>query len=314
MKELVRTNDPVRISWLTAVLADGGIEAIVLDNHTSILEGQIGAIPRRIMVVDEDFLAAKGLLASAERELNADATSDALLDGRVLLQQPVEGYRVAIDPVLLAASIAGEAGQHILDVGSGVGAASLCCAWRLSETAVTGLEIQAPLVELAQSNAERNGFGTAVSFFCGDLLRPPSGVNIGGFDHVLANPPYLPADRADPRTGDAKARSHIEGEAGLADWIAFCLRAVRVGGTVTFIHRADRLDEILASLHGRSGEIVVFPIWPRREVSPKRVIVRARRGSKAPLRISPGLVLHEDGDAYTTMAADILLNGAAIEL
>ena len=59
MKELIRTNDPVKISWLTAVLAECGIDAIVLDTHMSILEGQIGVIPRRIMVIDEDFEAAR---------------------------------------------------------------------------------------------------------------------------------------------------------------------------------------------------------------------------------------------------------------
>lgn len=65
MKELLRTNDPVKISWVTALLADSGIEALVLDAHTSIVEGSIGAIPRRIMVVDEDFTAACRVLDDA---------------------------------------------------------------------------------------------------------------------------------------------------------------------------------------------------------------------------------------------------------
>ena len=65
MKELLRTNDPVKISWVTALLADSNIEALVLDGHTSIVEGSIGAIPRRIMVIDEDFVAARRLLDDA---------------------------------------------------------------------------------------------------------------------------------------------------------------------------------------------------------------------------------------------------------
>ena len=65
MKELLRTNDPVKISWVTALLADSDIEALVLDGHTSIVEGSIGAIPRRIMVIDEDFAAARRLLDDA---------------------------------------------------------------------------------------------------------------------------------------------------------------------------------------------------------------------------------------------------------
>ena len=65
MKELLRTNDPVKISWVTALLSDSGIEALVLDSHTSIVEGSIGAIPRRIMVIDEDLAAAQRVLDDA---------------------------------------------------------------------------------------------------------------------------------------------------------------------------------------------------------------------------------------------------------
>ena len=65
MKELLRTNDIVKLSWLTALLADSGIEAVVLDANTSILEGSAGAIPRRLAVVDDDYLRAKRLLVEA---------------------------------------------------------------------------------------------------------------------------------------------------------------------------------------------------------------------------------------------------------
>jgi hypothetical protein len=68
MKELIRTNDAVRLSWSQAILAEAGIEAIVLDVHTSIVEGSIGAIPRRLMVDDRDHFAARTLLAAAEQE------------------------------------------------------------------------------------------------------------------------------------------------------------------------------------------------------------------------------------------------------
>ncbi len=65
MKELLRTNDIVKLSWLTALLADSGIEALVLDANTSILEGSAGAIPRRLAVSDEDYFRAKRLLVEA---------------------------------------------------------------------------------------------------------------------------------------------------------------------------------------------------------------------------------------------------------
>ncbi|MHA1536954.1 MAG: putative signal transducing protein [Alphaproteobacteria bacterium] len=65
MKEIARTNDPVVISWMIAVLAEKGIEAFVLDMHTSVLEGTAGAIPRRLMVIDEDLVAARTAIEAA---------------------------------------------------------------------------------------------------------------------------------------------------------------------------------------------------------------------------------------------------------
>jgi tRNA1(Val) A37 N6-methylase TrmN6 len=314
MKELLRTNDTVRISWLTSVLSGKGIEAVVLDTHTSIPEEQIGAIPRRVMVLNEDFEEAQALIVSTASDLFETDTADTILGGKVALAQPSEGYRVAIDPVLLAASVPELEKGRILDVGTGVGAAALCYAWRSPRAEVVGLELQLPLCKMATGNAARNGLQDHVRFVCGDLLCPPSVIAEDDFDHVMANPPYLPQNRADPKISDAKALSNVEGEAGLTEWIEFCLRIAAPNGAITMIHRADRLDEILTALHDRAGGIVVFPLWPKREVSPKRVIVRARTGSKAPLRISPGLVLHEKDGEYTEKASNILLDGAAIDL
>jgi hypothetical protein len=65
VKELLRTNDVVKLSWLQALLADAGIEALILDQHTSILEGSAGAIPRRLMVIDADLERARRVLAEA---------------------------------------------------------------------------------------------------------------------------------------------------------------------------------------------------------------------------------------------------------
>jgi putative signal transducing protein len=73
MVELLRTNDPVRLSWLTALLADAGIVAHVFDLHTSIAEGSIAAIERRLVVGPDDAAAARRLLAEAG-ELPTDTT------------------------------------------------------------------------------------------------------------------------------------------------------------------------------------------------------------------------------------------------
>lgn len=66
MVELVRTNDPVLISWLVAALAEEGIEVLVLDGFTSAIEGSISAIQRRVMVADDDAVRAKRVLAQGQ--------------------------------------------------------------------------------------------------------------------------------------------------------------------------------------------------------------------------------------------------------
>ena len=68
MKELLRTNDLVRLSWVEALLADAGIGSLVLDEHTSLVEGSIGAIQRRLMVDERDHARAMGLIAQAESD------------------------------------------------------------------------------------------------------------------------------------------------------------------------------------------------------------------------------------------------------
>jgi hypothetical protein len=62
MEEILRTNDQILISYVQSLLADEGIDCLVFDTHTSIIEGSIGAIPRRLMVIDEDASRAKHLL------------------------------------------------------------------------------------------------------------------------------------------------------------------------------------------------------------------------------------------------------------
>ncbi|HVH73810.1 MAG TPA: DUF2007 domain-containing protein [Stellaceae bacterium] len=65
MKELLRTNDAVRLSWLQALLRDAGIDSLVLDEHTSLVEGSIGAIQRRLMVAAADHRRARAVLIGA---------------------------------------------------------------------------------------------------------------------------------------------------------------------------------------------------------------------------------------------------------
>lgn len=241
-------------------------------------------------------------------------TDDWLLNGRVRLHQPATGYRVAIDPILLAAAVAAIGGDVALDLGSGTGAAALCLHHRVRDCAIVGLENDVNMLALARQNAQANDAGDRVTFVQGDVAKLPAQITTIAFDHVFSNPPYLQPGRVDGR-GDGNAQrdaANIEKSVSLRAWIQAMVTALKPKGRLTLIHRADRLDEILAELRRHAGEIVVFPIWPKSGRPAKRILVSARVGVSTPLRMSSGLVLHQRSGAYTATARAVLENGSPL--
>lgn len=234
-------------------------------------------------------------------------THDQLLGGRVKLAQPAEGYRAAIDPVLLAAAAPAAFQGSVLDLGCGVGAAALCLLVRLPGVAVTGLELQPALAALARDNAAANGVADRFRVEEGSLLAPPPGLAARRFDLVMTNPPYVAAGRGTVPPGAIKAAANVEGEADLAAWIRAAIGFLAPKGRLAVIHRADRLADLLAALRGRNmGAIRVVPLWPKAGRPAGRVVVTARQGARTPLELAPGLVLHRDDGSYAE-AAELIL-------
>ena len=236
-------------------------------------------------------------------------TQDHLLGGRVRLRQPATGFRTGIDAVFLAAAVPARAGDKVLDVGAGSGAAALCLAARLAEVGVAGIDSDRALVRLANANAEANGVPGRVEFFLGDLIHPPIRFAAASFDHVMANPPFRAAGTGNVPSDAGRARATVEDKAKLDHWLRFCLMMAKPHGRVTMIYAADRLADLLALVTGRLGGLVVFPLWPGSGKPAKRVLVSGRRTSQAPLALMPGLVLHRPDGSYTPQA-DAILRGA----
>jgi tRNA1(Val) A37 N6-methylase TrmN6 len=254
-------------------------------------------------------------MAEARHPSLVDVTEDALLGGRVRLRQPRRGYRAAIDPVLLAAAVPARAGQRVLELGAGAGAAALCLAARVPGCAVVGLELDPALVALANENAARNDLAARVRVLAGDLRSPPPELEAGSFDEVLLNPPHLAAAAVTPPPDAGKAAAHVEAaEVPLAVWLERAVEMARRKAGITVIHRAERLDELLAGLGGRAGAIVVYPLWPGEGRPAKRLIVRARKGLATPLRLAPGLVLHQPDGRYAAAAEAVLREAAGLLL
>lgn len=241
------------------------------------------------------------------------SAENTLLGGHVRLEQPAGGYRVAVDPVLLAAFTAARAGETVLDLGTGSGAAALCLAVRINGVRVVGLEAWEPAEAMARRNVRRNGLDDRVRIVAGDLRHPPADLMPEGtrFDRVMANPPYLRAGAATPPPDPWKAAANVEGAARLADWIACAAAVLKPRGWFTLVHRADRVDEILGLLHGAFGAVTLFPVWPKAGEPARRILVAAQRGTTSPARLLPGLVLHGPG-GYTDEADAVLRHGAPL--
>lgn len=243
-----------------------------------------------------------------------DTTEDALLGGHIVLQQPRDGYRAAIDPVFLAAAVAARPGERILDLGSGVGTAALCLLSRVPEVEVTGLEIQSDLVELSRQNAAGNGLAARFEAIEGDVLTICASLPPDSFDHVICNPPYLASGAARPSPNPARTAANHEGDAQLTDWIEAAITLVHRKGSITFIHRADRIDTLIHGLAGPTGGFRIFPLWPKAGKAAKRVLLQSRKAVASPTIMAPGLVLHQDDGQFTEAADAILRQGAALDL
>lgn len=239
-------------------------------------------------------------------------TRDAFLGGRLALLQPKQGYRAAIDPVLLAAFVPARPGDAVLDLGCGVGTAGLCLARRVAGLDLHGLEVQPDYADLAR----RNGLGNDLPFEVheGDLRAMPDALRARAFDAVLLNPPFFAANRASMSGDPGRDRANREGAAGLGDWLDVALRRLRPGGWLVTIHRTARLPDLLAGLAGRAGAIEVLPIVPRAGRSAERILLRARKGRSAEFRLWSALTAHEgrshiiDRGGYTIEMNNVLRN------
>ena len=161
--------------------------------------------------------------------------------------------------------------------------------------------------------ASMDGPTDSISYaFLAELRMRAKSLGLEPFDAAMTNPPFFD-DSGTLRGPAPERRAAWMADDGLAAWIGFMSKGVREGGTLTLIHRADRLADILALLGEKCGGIQILPIHPFSDEPAKRVLVRAIKTGKAPLRLLPALVLHDrDGDKHRPEVEAILRGEAAI--
>lgn len=258
----------------------------------------------------------------SEGDIQAGAAAvsrDAFLGGLVEVCQPKAGHhRAGLDAVMLAAALPQETQGRLLDLGAGVGVAGLCAAARLPQILVRLVERDETALALARQSLSLRAnaaFAGRVEIVPADVIaagrvRRSQGLIPGSAEHVIMNPPYYDS-RHRPSPHAARAGAHVLGEGGLERWLRTASGLLVPGGSVTWIFRADALDEALAAMRGRFGGITVYPLYPRAGEAAQRIILRGIRGSRAPLLLAPGLVLHE-GTAYSPAAEAVLRTGAGL--
>ena len=241
-----------------------------------------------------------------------DLTRDRMLGGRIEIDQPARGYRAGMDAALLAATCDAAPQARVLEAGCGVGGALLSAAARRPGTRFVGLERDATMADLARANAAANSMSDRVEIVTGEVEAGFKALGLTPFDHVFSNPPFFDDPAALRAPDPAKAGAWMA-DGGLVAWTAFLLKAVREGGTITIIHRADRLADILALLAPKAGSFRIRGIQPFADEPAKRVMVRAIKTGKAPLVLLPALVLHpRDGGKHTGEVEAILRGEAAL--
>lgn len=210
----------------------------------------------------------------------------------------------------LAAAVPARPREKVCDLGAGAGTAFLCLAARVSDLHVTAVEIDEAYAELARANAARNGVICEVAV--ADVLKRPRGLPRQAFHHVLTNPPYHDIARGTRAPAAAKAVATSSHACELGEWLRFARSLTRPKGMITVIVPPDQLTLALAALSPEGKGVEIIPLWPKQGEPAKRLIIRTRMNSNAPLQLHAGLVLHTTAGKPTAEAEAVLRHAGAL--
>ena len=177
--------------------------------------------------------------------------------------------------------------------------------------ALTGVEIQPAYAALARRNSPDFEVVEA------DLAQMPLALRQRQFDHVLANPPYFDRD-ASIASKDSAREAALGERTPLEKWVEIAAKRLAPKGQAHFIHRAERLPDLIRALPHDMGSIEVLPIAPRIGRMAELIILRARKSGRGAFRLCAPLVMHKgathlvDGDSYVPQIRAVLREGAPL--
>jgi tRNA1Val (adenine37-N6)-methyltransferase len=236
-----------------------------------------------------------------------ELTRDEILRGRLVVWQPRDGYRFAVDPLLLVDFVGREAQvADACDLGAGSGVIALGLALAFPEARVTAVELQPRLAELARRNVDENRLGARVSVVQADLADAAAAraaLPGASFDLAASNPPFRPLGEGDANPAAEEAIARHEVRLALADVAREARRALRPGGRCAIVYPAERLTALLGTLDGEGLRPLRLRLVHARPGEPaRRALVEARKGARGHLVVEPPLLLRDVDGEYSADA------------
>ncbi len=259
------------------------------------------------------------ILAVKENEPQNDGTfglktsQDKFHRGAFEVMQPVDkGHRSGLDALLIASALPEGVSGTLADLGAGAGVAGLAALNLNPGLDLLAIEKHPEMAECARRTAllsTNMNLRSRVKVLEADVTlsgaeRTKAGLEAESVDYVIMNPPYN-IKRDQPPRDPMKIEAFMMGEGGIDAWFRTASAIARQGAMMVLIYRTENLGEVLACSQGRFGGLEILPVHSSQNEPAKRVIVRGIRGSRAPMSIVPGFVVHNDDGSFTEEAEAI---------
>jgi len=238
--------------------------------------------------------------------IKPDETLDDLFRGRLRILQKRLGYRLSMDPILLAHFASPLRGGRVIDLGTGSGVIPMILALRGDAREIVGLEIQEDLAEMAWRSVRVNGLDQRVRIVCGDYREVQEIFPSQSFQHVMSNPPYHPsgAGRTSPNGRRSLARQEMAGS--VEDVVRAARYLLGTKGKLWLSYPPSRLAHLMAVLRQEGFEPKTLRlVHGRRDLPARMALLAAVRGGRESLKVLPPLVLYTRGNVYTEELEEI---------
>lgn len=209
-----------------------------------------------------------------------------------IIVQDTDDYGFSQDSVILANLANIGKNDVVLDIGCGTGILSTLAIVKKGVKSAVGIDVQKHACDLARKSVQINGLQDKLQIIDGDVRDIKNLVKAESFDAVLCNPPYFRSGASE----NAKGVSRTESGADIADFVKGAAWALRFGGDLYIVYKADRLLSLftaLANCNLAPKEMTV--VFPKLSKGVDVVIVKARKGAKEGLKIKSLVVKDEDG-------------------